>query len=95
MPNIEIHGCQFGSRCAADIKSAVVRTLKKTKFKKEIVVTVVHSFCEDLKGIHMPFVRVCDTNMVRAEEIAQSLRGMRPDPVDVEVMQLQAFYEKI
>jgi hypothetical protein len=93
MPNIEIYGFKDGSGDETVILTAVAVSLLKTKYKDEVVITTIPSRCENLNGDLMPFLRICDTNTERMEDIARVLRQIKPG-LDIELLALARFYEK-
>jgi len=56
MPNIELHG--YAPQEAIDIRNKIREALKPSKDADEIVITIIPSDVEDLKGNKMPFLRV-------------------------------------
>ena len=100
MPNIEIHG--FGSLRGihevdflermvelAKLQTAITETLMGFPFAHEAVITTCNTTCKYLDKKPAPFLRICDTGHDRADDIAKALMPLK---IDIEVMQLHAFY---
>ncbi len=100
MPNIEIHGWSRKYGMAGEtthhnlieesrLKNAAIKILKRFPFAKDVIITVHDSYCHNLEGKRVPFLRICDTDTSRADDIAEALMPLK---IDIEIMQLYAFY---
>lgn len=93
MPNIEIYGAVDDLKNTSILLDAIAVTLYKTKYRDDVVITTIPSRCENFNGDFMPFLRICDTNTERMEDIAKVLRQIRPG-FDIELLKLSGFYDK-
>ena len=101
MPNIEIHGFGKASRMfgyeiftcdlteVSKLKTAITKILTGFPFAKDAVITTHSTKCQHLNKKPAPFLRICDTDTSRADDIAEALMPLK---IDIEVMQLYAFY---
>lgn len=102
MPNIEVHGLgRIANRgYHTGLEKDIPGTLKKlrdilsaTEFRNEVVITVFDSYCIDVKAIYQPFLRICDTDIKRAEKITKIIRGSSFN-LDIEIVRLERFFAK-
>ncbi len=102
MPNIEIHGFSMSNRIfgyeilnynlveVSKLQTAITERLMDFPFAKDTVTTTHDSYCRDSELKRAPFLRICDTNLERAKTIAETLKEELE--IDIEVLQLAAFY---
>ena len=100
MPNIEIHGFSVADRVLGDeildnyierskLQTAIAKILMSSPFAKDVVVTTCDTRCKYLDQKPAPFLRVCDTDTNRADDIAEALMPLK---IDIEIVHLYAFY---
>jgi hypothetical protein len=70
MPNIEIYGLAPGDPKIGEVIDVLCRGLD-VETSKDVVVTRIDSEVEDLKFRPQPFLRIIDSNSVRAVKIAE------------------------
>lgn len=82
-----MHG--FGGRNdkCYKLREAIIQS--ELLFKKDIVMTVINSYCRNLDGKTQPFLRICATDHKRAEQIVKVLEKLN---YDIEVLILKRFY---
>lgn len=92
MPNIEIHSVMPGKETS--MKADIFDLLAREKLASNTVVTVERTptLTENSVGTQMPFLRIFDSNVARADGIAILLANALE--MDVEVVKLQTFYPK-
>lgn len=105
MPNIEIHGFSphfspplgalpgFPAEVYA-IVSKIESVLKELELGSDAIVDVLHSVAAscDGKKTKMPYLRVCDTDLDRMQQIVQALKEANIG-MDVETLLLSGFIE--
>lgn len=102
MPNIEVHGlgriAEFGYHKGfeKDIHSVIKKlkdTFIETKFRNEVIITVFDSYCIDVRVVIQPFLRIYDTNIQEAEEIAKILHNLQLG-FDIEIVKVEKFISR-
>lgn len=90
MPNVEIHG--MGKREEVNqLADKIFQLFAEKSYVDEMVVTIFDTFVRDKKGDSQPFLRLANSCQDHTTEIIQELRRLG---LDVEHIQLQAFYPK-
>ncbi|OGZ29899.1 MAG: hypothetical protein A2562_02160 [Candidatus Nealsonbacteria bacterium RIFOXYD1_FULL_39_11] len=90
MPNVEIHG--MGKREEANqLADKIFQLFADKPYVDEMVVTIFDTFVRDKEGDSQPFLRLANSCQDHTTEIIQKLRRLG---LDVEHVQLQAFYPK-
>jgi hypothetical protein len=89
MPNIVLYGCT--EEVANDITLMIQSAFDGKPYEKDYVITVVQSDVRDCNDTPQPFIRLATTDQPHNAEIIQFLRGFH---LDLEVLRLEAFFEK-
>ena len=85
MPNIEISE----ESLVPGVREKLRATLPQ-EVAAEVVISIQKVVCIDLENKPMPFIRIWDTEVARADQIAEILKSL----ADIEVVELANFVAK-
>lgn len=90
MPNIEMHGIK-NTETSHQLRKKIFTIFANQPYVDEMVVTVVDSWVQDKNAKSQPFLRLVNSCQKHTAEI---LAGLRLLEMDIEHLQLEAFYPK-